>query len=313
MNQVTKNIFVKLYNEYYSLNIYTDHHHKKHTFKIRKLFILFFILTIAFAITASVLLTNLNKDLNSALNAKESNLKELNENATQQKEEIETLTNEFVSINEKIESISNLETEIRNLTGLEKDISTNLASIQVSRSSSVRTSFSAIKAVSNTNFETATDQMNNQLDDKLEEMNELIDEVEAQIEYLSSYPDAWPTYGRISSGYGYRYHPITGRRQFHAALDIANSRNTPIYASGKGKVIYSGYYGGYGYCVIIDHGYGYKTLYAHNNRLLVSRGDWVEKDDIIAKMGNTGTSTGYHVHFEVIQNGRKINPYNTLK
>ena len=117
-----------------------------------------------------------------------------------------------------------------------------------------------------------------------------------------------PQYTRISSPYGYRIHPITGTRKLHTGLDLASAMGTKCVAAGSGTVIYAGWYGGYGNTVIIDHGGGITTLYAHNSALLVSKGQQVTQGQQIAKIGSTGNSTGPHCHFEVRVNGSHTNP-----
>lgn len=150
------------------------------------------------------------------------------------------------------------------------------------------------------------------LEDKVIELEVFIDDVENKFESLKSIPNSRPTNGRLTSKFGNRSNPFGRGYQFHYGIDIANSRNTKIFSAGKGVVIFSGYKGGYGRTIIIDHGNGYKTLYAHNNSLLVNRGDKVEKKQLIAKMGSTGSSTGNHLHFEIHRNDQPINPYDIL-
>lgn len=121
---------------------------------------------------------------------------------------------------------------------------------------------------------------------------------------------------RVTSPFGYRIHPIFKSRIFHTGIDYAIASGTPIKASNSGKVIYSGWYGGYGKVVIIDHGI-YKgqstsTLYAHMSRQAVSVGQTVSKGQVIGYVGSTGYSTGPHVHFEVRINGKPQNPNNFL-
>lgn len=118
----------------------------------------------------------------------------------------------------------------------------------------------------------------------------------------------YPVNGRITSGFGNRRHPILGRNRFHAGVDFGASHGTPIYAADSGKVIFSGWYGGYGRAVIVDHGGGITTLYAHASRLYVSVGQAVTRGQAIAAIGSTGLSTGPHLHFEVRQNGNPVNP-----
>ena len=119
---------------------------------------------------------------------------------------------------------------------------------------------------------------------------------------------ARPVSGRITSGYGYRMHPILKRRKMHTGVDIAASTGTAIHAAAGGAVVFSGRWGGYGNCVIIDHGGGLATLYAHCSRLAVSESQKVSQGQTIAYVGSTGLSTGPHLHFEVRRNGNPVNP-----
>lgn len=122
-------------------------------------------------------------------------------------------------------------------------------------------------------------------------------------EFMWPLPAAWKS---ISSPYGYR--TLFGVREFHRGIDIPASKNTPIYASNGGKVITATYHYSYGNYVVIDHGGGKSTLYAHANSLNVKVGDTVKQGDVIAYVGTTGNSTGYHLHFEVRINGTAQDP-----
>lgn len=123
-------------------------------------------------------------------------------------------------------------------------------------------------------------------------------------------PSGWPIVkaGYVSSNYGWRRHPISGKRRMHKGIDIAAPRGTPIVAMADGVVTFSGKQRGYGNIVIVSHGNGLETRYAHNTRNTVKKGTKVKQGDVIAKVGSTGRATGPHVHFEVRKNGKSVNP-----
>ena len=122
----------------------------------------------------------------------------------------------------------------------------------------------------------------------------------------------WPADGEITSPFGWRTHPIFGTQRLHTGIDIGADYGDTVRAADGGVVIHSDWMGGYGNAVIIDHGNGISTLYAHNSQLLVSEGQAVGKGQAISRVGSTGYSTGPHLHFEVRQNGSPVNPLNFL-
>lgn len=122
----------------------------------------------------------------------------------------------------------------------------------------------------------------------------------------------WPASGPITSPFGWRTHPIFGTQRFHSGIDIGADYGDPISAADNGTVIFSGWMGGYGKAVIIDHGGGISTLYAHNSELLVEEGYRVYKGQTISRCGSTGYSTGPHLHFEVRENGSPVSPMGYL-
>jgi len=146
------------------------------------------------------------------------------------------------------------------------------------------------------------------LPEKGETIKELKEDAEVHQDRMMATPEGWPTQGRFISGYGNRRDPITYDLSFHSGVDIANSRNTPIYATAYGTVVYANYRGAYGNLVIIDHGYGYETYYAHLNRIEVSKGENVSRGDRIGLMGSTGRSLGDHLHYEVHLDGETQDP-----
>jgi murein DD-endopeptidase MepM/ murein hydrolase activator NlpD len=116
---------------------------------------------------------------------------------------------------------------------------------------------------------------------------------------------------RIASGFGYRIHPVYKTWRMHTGIDFTAPRGTPIYATGDGKVIKpKSRLSGYGKTIVIDHGFGYNSLYAHCSKIIVKPGQKVKRGQIIGYVGNTGISTGPHVHYEVLKNGTPVNPVN---
>jgi len=118
----------------------------------------------------------------------------------------------------------------------------------------------------------------------------------------------WPVAGRIKSGFGYRIHPIFGTRRFHSGIDIAAPYGTLVKAADGGQVVQAGYFGGYGYSIMVYHGGGFATWYAHLSSIRVSVGQFVERGQVIGLVGSTGWATGPHLHFEVRINGAAQNP-----
>lgn len=114
--------------------------------------------------------------------------------------------------------------------------------------------------------------------------------------------------GNVTSGFGTRKHPVSGKRKKHTGIDISAPRHSPVYAPANGTVIFSGWKGGYGFTVEIDHGNGYTTLFAHHSKNMVSAGEDVTRDVIIGTVGTTGVSTGPHKHIEIRLNGDLVNP-----
>jgi murein DD-endopeptidase MepM/ murein hydrolase activator NlpD len=122
----------------------------------------------------------------------------------------------------------------------------------------------------------------------------------------------WPVNGPVTSGFGYRTHPVLGTRRLHAGVDFGVGTGTPIVAAGDGVVVSAGWLGGYGNAVIIDHGGGVATLYGHQSRLAVGSGASVSRGEVIGYVGSTGMSTGPHLHFELRINGVPTDPMSRL-
>ena len=125
---------------------------------------------------------------------------------------------------------------------------------------------------------------------------------------LSSTPTMAPTVGVLTDGYGTRNDPITGRRAFHRGLDISARRGTPVYAPADGVVVSVGRNGGLGKTVRVSHGFGFTTLYGHLHEITAELGDEIHRGEQIGTVGNTGRSTGSHLHYEVHADGKSVNP-----
>jgi murein DD-endopeptidase MepM/ murein hydrolase activator NlpD len=137
---------------------------------------------------------------------------------------------------------------------------------------------------------------------------QLVDSLEGKQHFLESSPSVWPTKGWLTSRYGYRVSPFTNKRQFHAGIDIAGATGTPVLAPARGKVVFAGKRGPLGNAVIIDHGYGIRTQYGHNDEVFVKTGEEIERGRKIATLGNSGRSTGPHLHYVVEVRGKTRDP-----
>lgn len=146
--------------------------------------------------------------------------------------------------------------------------------------------------------------------------DDLTDMAMSKAEMMASIPAIQPLDGRKTkgaiSGFGIRIHPVHKIRKFHSGIDFTAPIGTPIYATGNGTIESAGYDGGYGLRVMINHGYSYKTLYGHMSKSLVRAGQRVKRGDLIGYVGNSGTSTGPHLHYEVHKNGSPVNPVNFI-
>lgn len=260
----------------------------------------------------------------------------LQEEQQQHIAEIDELHRQFAQVNERLAGLNELETKVLTLVGLESpesEIENTAEELQVppgmppvmavdlekdyfasqfllvSRSSDTRIMGPVLN-----DYEVDVEQLSQLIESQTSHMVQLVEDVEGQLEFLDAEPNQWPATGRISSPFGKRVSPTNRyRTEFHQGIDIAGPSDSDIKAAGSGIVTYSGYNGGYGRMVIISHGYGYTSVYAHNSENLVNVGDRVEKGDIISKMGRTGRATGTHLHFEVRIHGEPVDPLTILK
>lgn len=141
--------------------------------------------------------------------------------------------------------------------------------------------------------------------EKYEEVENALLKVKAKLRHT---PSIWPTNGWSSRGYGMKYDPFTGYKQMHRGTDIANHTNTPVIATADGKIKNISRSTALGKMITINHGYGYRTRFGHLSKILVKRGQSVKRGQVIGLMGSTGYSTGPHLHYEIIRNGKFLNP-----
>ncbi|MBN2497936.1 MAG: peptidoglycan DD-metalloendopeptidase family protein [Deltaproteobacteria bacterium] len=129
---------------------------------------------------------------------------------------------------------------------------------------------------------------------------------------LASTPSIWPARGWVTSGFGSRTDPYTGKSTMHRGIDIANQPGIPVVAPARGVVTFAGTSGGFGKVIVIDHGYGLRTRYGHLSEMSIRVGERIDRGDLVGKIGNTGRSTGPHLHYEVEVNGVCENPMNYI-
>ncbi len=232
----------------------------------------------------------------------------INESYAEQVAELENALAQNAEITQcRLENIQKTEEKLCELVTIFNE-QTN-SDIVFSRSSDYRDSLAAVDSVVCSITESESDEITKELQANQEKLDALKDNLSAQLDYLEARPDFFPTTGSLTSPYGNRTEPYPS---FHNGIDIAAPVGTPVYAAGSGTVISAGFKQGYGYIILIDHGYGYTTAYAHLSTILVETGQVVEKGGLIAEMGSTGNSTGPHLHFEIRYQGATFDPLTML-
>lgn len=158
-------------------------------------------------------------------------------------------------------------------------------------------------------IEKQADSLIYEMDNSTKELKVLKEQLAKEISYLRAKPTGWPVQGRITSEFGYRPSPFGGRKtEFHSGLDIAPPYGTPVLSTCDGKVVFAGRQTVLGQTVIIQSNYGFHTVFGHNSKINVKVGETVSRGDCISHTGNTGRSTGTHLHYEVWVSGEKVNP-----
>lgn len=223
------------------------------------------------------------------------------------------LSSKTEEIEQRLALLDDFKQYIIEFVGLEQDSSEEFFSL-VSRSE-INRSFSINQDTWKENL--SSDEVDEKLIDfklelsqKVKDFDRLFDDVVGRIDYLERFPDFFPTTGTITSGFAYRTNPITNLYEFHKGIDIANHQGTPIRAAGAGKVIAASYDVLFGKHIVIDHGLGLTSRYAHLNEFKVEVGEEVSKGQLLGAMGSTGQSTGPHLHFEIHIWGNHMDPTN---
>lgn len=228
-----------------------------------------------------------------------------------QREQIKQFAVEINSLKSKIVNLNDFEKKIRIIANLEKvDENDNLFGVGGSAPDDLDTQVPVTEKYNSLlrEMHDQTDQLKFASHNQQKGFESLLDSLEDKKNFLACTPAIRPTTGWLSSKFGYRKSPFTGKREFHKGLDIATKAGTPIVATANGVITYSGNKGFMGKMIVIDHGHGMVTRYAHIQKLLKKRGESVKRGDVIALVGNTGRSTGPHLHYEVHLNGIPVNP-----
>jgi murein DD-endopeptidase MepM/ murein hydrolase activator NlpD len=218
----------------------------------------------------------------------------------------------IAAINEKLINLKIYEAQVKNVLQQAKD---NFGGIDISvggKEFNTYKDYNILSDIKEKELFKQLDQVLKALDSEVDRRAEMLKSSMRELERVhltwASMPTITPVQGYLSSNFGYRISPFSGYRVIHSGIDIAAKYGSPIKATAKGIVVFTGYKPLYGNIVIIDHGNGYLTRYGHCSRITVREGTFVKKGDVIAKVGSTGRSTGPHVHYEVLINGVPINP-----
>jgi murein DD-endopeptidase MepM/ murein hydrolase activator NlpD len=268
-----------------------------------KLFSILFISTLLFALVFMIFYYFIDLGTNS-----NTTIYTLKRENNELKKEIERITSSYKNLVTEIDSISILNKELRTVANLEP-ISDEERLAGTGGSEEFLLSGLNIKDIETKKMLSYVDDMIKLVDFEKNQAKEIANKIKINRELYSCLPAMKPTVGHYSiNGFGMRIHPILGIRKFHSGLDINCDYGTPVHAPGKGKVVAVERQSGFGLVVEIDHGFGYLTIYAHLSKSLVKRGDSVTRGQVIAKSGNSGLSSGPHLHYEVHHDGKALNP-----
>jgi len=230
-----------------------------------------------------------------------------------QRKQIQCFASEINDLKDKLVSLSQFGKKVRVMANLEPEEETeNLFGVGGSAPADLYP-FLDLKAKHNSLMQKMHEQvkqLTHEAEIQKEEFESLMGALEEQQNLLARTPSIYPAKGTVTSVFGSRTSPFTGESEFHKGIDIATKSGAVVVAPAGGRIIMAGYNGSYGKMMVIDHGYGVVTRYAHLSRFLKKQGEKVKRGEEIARIGNTGRSTGPHLHYEVHLNGMPVNPQN---
>jgi murein DD-endopeptidase MepM/ murein hydrolase activator NlpD len=233
-------------------------------------------------------------------------LEAIKEDSLRKDQTIELLDQQIKAIEQQQERLLSKQADIKKMMGVQEDVPVTTESSGGGKGGSGPTRDAL---VTGEDSYLMAQQIKNQLDLQEKELDELLAKVNNDKAYFRSLPNQWPTSGEISSYYGWRKSPFGGRSEsFHDGIDIANDSGTKVCAAADGQVVFAGWQPVYGRTILIEHGHGFTTKYAHNSALLVEEGDRVKKGQVIARMGTSGRSTGPHLHFSIMKWDQTLDP-----
>jgi murein DD-endopeptidase MepM/ murein hydrolase activator NlpD len=276
-------------------------------FKVPQSLLLGFLLTIlliAFVLTWSLM------DYR-AVKVKVPKLAQLEKENSQQKVQLASLTDRIDRINGRLIELNEFDQKLKIMVNLETDEENNqFLGIGGSDTSLLDPGYTIEKAHERlvTLMHQSLDNLDTAISIQMNEKEELYKFLENQKNLLAHTPSIWPTRGWLSSGFGNRISPFTNEEEFHKGIDISTRMNTPILAPADGLVSSTGKDYFMGNMLMINHGYGLKTRYGHMAKILVKKGEYVKRGQEIGLVGNTGRSTGPHLHYEVYLNSLPVNP-----
>jgi murein DD-endopeptidase MepM/ murein hydrolase activator NlpD len=247
-----------------------------------------------------------------AIKAKIPRLAKLAEENEQQKLQLVALTHKIDQISGKLIELKKFDQKLKTMVNLEtSEDNSQFLGIGGSDPALLNPDYAIEKAHKKLIrlMHNSLDNLDTEISIQANEKEELYKFLENQKTMLASTPSVWPTRGWVSSGFGYRISPFTNEKEFHKGIDISTRMKTPIVAPADGMIASTGKDHGMGNMITINHGYGVKTRYGHLSKILVKNGQYVKRGEKIALVGNTGRSTGPHLHYEVYLNGLPVNPF----